>query len=56
MDIPNNFKFGRIDISVSTGDVTSYASADEDIKIKTTTGKIFVEDVSAGRLDLSVST
>lgn len=56
VDIPNNFKFGRIDISVSTGDVTNYASADEDIKIKTTTGKIFVEDVSAGRLDLSVST
>ena len=56
VDIPNNFKFGRIDISVSTGDVTSYASADEDIKIKTTTGKIFVEDVSADRLDLSVST
>lgn len=56
VEIPENFKFESIDISVSTGDVKNYASASELIKIKTSTGDIRVENVSANMLDLSVST
>jgi len=54
--IPEVFKFISIDISESTGNVTNYASALEGVKIKTSTGNICVEDVSAGSLDLTVST
>lgn len=54
--IPKDFKFESIDISQSTGDVKSYASASGIIKIKTSTGDINVENVIAGMLDLSVST
>lgn len=54
--IPKDFKFESIDISQSTGDVKSYASASGVIKIKTSTGDINVENVIAGMLDLSVST
>ena len=56
VEIPKEFKFKSIDISESTGNVTNYASASEDIIIKTSTGNIHVENVSAGTLDLSVST
>ena len=56
MKIPNDFKFSSIDISSSTGDVTNYASALEGVKIKTTTGNIYTEGISAGSLELSVST
>lgn len=56
VEIPENFKFESIDISVSTGDAKNYASASEVIKIKTSTGAVRVENVSAGTLDLSVST
>lgn len=56
VEIPKEFKFENIDISESTGNVTNYASASEDIIIKTSTGNIHVENVSAGILDLSVST
>ncbi len=56
VEIPKDLSFESIDISENTGDVTNYASASEDIKIKTTTGDIYVENISAGSLDLSVST
>ncbi len=56
VSINSAFRFESIDISESTGDVTNYASASEDIKIKTTTGNIYLENVSAGALELSVST
>ncbi len=56
VEIPEVFKFTSVDISVSTGDVKNYASALEDVKIKTTTGDICIEDASAGSLDLTVST
>jgi len=56
VEISKDFKFESIDISESTGNVTSYASASGNIIIKTSTGKIHVENVSAGTLDLSVST
>lgn len=56
VEIPKDFKFSSIDISEDTGDVTSYASALGSIKIKTTTGRIYIEGISAHTLDLSVST
>ncbi len=56
VEIPKEFKFESIDISESTGNVTSYASASAAIKIKTSTGDIRVENTTAGMLDLSVST
>lgn len=56
IEIPKDFSFESMDISLSTGDVKSFASASELIKIKTSTGDIRVEDISAGALDLSVST
>ena len=56
VEIPNDFMFKNVDISLSTGDVEFCASASEMIKIKTSTGDICVENISAGSLDLSVST
>ncbi len=54
--IPKDFKFGGIDVSVSTGDVKCNASVSGVIKIKTSTGDIRVENVSVGALELAVST
>lgn len=56
VEMPNDFKFESIDISVSTGDIKNYASALKVIKIKTTTGDIGIENISAESVDLSVST
>ena len=56
VEIPKDFKFESIDISVNTGKVTNHASASEILKIKTSTGSIRVENTSVGTLDLSVST
>lgn len=56
VEIPSDFKFQGGNISLSTGHVKFFASASKLIKIKTTTGNIRVENISAGILDLSVST
>lgn len=56
IEIPKDFSFNNVDISLSTGDVNFNASASEMIKIKTSTGDIRVENISGGTLDLSVST
>ncbi len=56
VEIPKDFKFENMDISLSTGDVTNHASAVNTIKIQTNTGHIRVADISVGMLDLSVST
>lgn len=56
VEIAKDFSFESINISEDTGDVACYASASGDIKIKTTTGNIYVKDVSASTVDLSVST
>ena len=56
VDVPRNFKFGILDISVDTGDVKNFASVSKNLKIKTGTGSIRVENVSAKILDLTVST
>ena len=54
--IHENFSFESINVRTSTGNVESRASATEDIIIKTSTGDIKVENISAGSLDLSVTT
>lgn len=56
LDIPEDFGFAGMDITLSTGHVTNRAAASGAMKIKTTTGDICVESVSAASLDLSVST
>lgn len=56
VEIPKELRFESIDITESTGDVKSYASATGAIKIKTSTGKVFLENLSAASLDISVST
>lgn len=56
IEIPKDFRFERMEISASTGDITNRASASDTIKITTSTGGIRVENVSAAALDLSVST
>jgi len=56
IEIPKDFRFESIDISTSTGDVKSLASALEVMKINTDTGDIRIENASANMFDLSVST
>lgn len=56
IEIPNDFKFNSINVSVSTGNVKSNASATEEIKISTSTGDINLEEFSVNSLNLSVST
>lgn len=56
VSIPNDFTFGSIDVSVSTGDVDCFASASGTIRIAADTGDIRAEEITAGDLALSVST
>lgn len=56
IEIPKDFSFNNVDISLSTGDVNFNASASETVAVKASTGDIRVENTSAGALDLSVST
>ena len=56
VEVPKAFRFGTIDINVSTGAVRNYASATGVIKITASTGDIHVEDVSAASMELSVTT
>ena len=56
VEIAKEFKFESMDVSENTGNVTNYASASEGIRIKTSTGNIRVENISAGALELSVTT
>ncbi len=55
-EIAKEFRFESIDISQSTGSVVCRASVAGTAKIRTTTGDIRLESLSAGALDLSVST
>ncbi len=55
IEIAKELTFQTMDITLSTGDVTNYASA-SDLKIKTTTGDIYTENISADTVELSVST
>ena len=54
--VPEDFSFGSVDISLSTGDVDLRSSVSGAVKIKTSTGDIRLENLSVGSLDVSVST
>lgn len=55
VEIPKDFAFNGADISVTTGNVRFFADV-QDAKIKTSTGDIQAENLSADSLDLSVTT
>ncbi len=54
--LPEDFTFGSMDLSLSTGNVESLASSRGLMRIGTTTGYIRLQDLSAGELDLAVTT
>lgn len=54
--IPTNFSFENMDITLSTGDLNSNANVNNLAKIKTSTGDIELENISASTLDLTVTT
>lgn len=56
IEIAKDFNFEGIDLSLSTGNVKLYASCTEDAKIVSSTGNIYINDISTGSLDISVST
>ena len=56
IDIAREFSFESLNIHVSTGDVTCYASAKEIIKMRASTGRITLEDLSAGAIDITTTT
>ena len=56
LDISNDFTFDNIDISVSTGNIKCLASTNKMCSIRSTTGNIYLEDVTTNYLDLSCST
>lgn len=56
VSIPKEFHFAQLSASVSTGDVSCAASVSEALRVKTETGRIYLEKLSAGELELSSST
>ncbi len=56
IDIPGEFKFKDVDVSLSTGDISFSASTSNLLKVKTTTGNIHVENATVGSFDFSAST
>jgi len=55
VEIPEGFRFESMDISVSTGDIKSYAIS-LTMKLKTSTGDIRVENVFTDMMELSATT
>ena len=56
LTLPRELSFKDIDVEGNTGDITLFASSSGLIRIKSDTGSVFAEDLSARALDLSVST
>ena len=56
ISIPKDFNFENLDISLSTGDITSYAFVSKQIKLKGTTGNVHLENINAKEIDVSLST
>lgn len=56
LEIPKEYRFDRMDVAGSTGHVTSFASVSGKVKLKTGTGDLYLEGLSAAELDLSVKT
>ena len=51
--LPKEFSFQNISAQLSTGDIVCNASAVNLLQLRTSTGKISISDLSAGRIDLS---
>ena len=56
VDVPADFTFSTVEITLSTGDVLCRASASDSMTIKTTTGDIRLGNLSAASLELKVTT
>lgn len=56
IEIPDGFVFSDAEIDVSTGNIDFFADTLQGIKMKTTTGNINAQNLSAGSVELSVST
>ena len=54
--LPHDFTFESLDVSTSTGNINSQASVRGAVTIKASTGDICLDGISAGSLDLSVTT
>ena len=54
--VPEDFAFATADISFSTGKVDFCAAVSDALKIKGSTGAVRVENISAGSLELTVTT
>ena len=53
VEIPGNFTFEEINIMSDAGDISCFASAKGDIRVKTDTGKIIVSELSAKGIELT---
>lgn len=56
IEIPEDFQFENVDVTLSTGDVKCFASVSGALNIATTTGEIAVKQSAVGSLALSAST
>ena len=56
IEIPKDYNFDSIDITQSTGDVKIYSSQSGKVRVKTSTGDICAENLTAKELELIVST
>ena len=56
VEIPQDFSFESIDVTLSTGKVNTFATTTGQTKIKTTTGSVCVKNANVGALDIVVST
>ncbi|MBO7293601.1 MAG: DUF4097 family beta strand repeat protein [Clostridia bacterium] len=56
VEIPRDFTFGQMEVTLSTGDVTCSATVLGKATVTASTGDITLADLSAGELALSVST
>lgn len=56
VDVARDFSFESVDIRLSTGDVKCYASVNEALKIKVSSGHVTVGDLTAGSVDITTTT
>ena len=54
--VDKGFQFESINIKLTTGDISNYASSTGVMKVDSTTGDIKMEDISTGSLDCAVTT
>ncbi|MBQ9744523.1 MAG: DUF4097 family beta strand repeat protein [Clostridia bacterium] len=56
IEISEEFKLKSIDIYVSTGEVTNYASVSGNVKIGVSTGEVLIENANTGSMEITAST